>query len=199
MLTIDFHLIIINFDKMNDEIFRGVRFDRNQEDIIDEDQDNEVQTNGTIEHSSDQDDSEEDMKSANAEVNHDGDDENYDTTSESDEEVKNEGSNKIDAEETVEKNSETKDGLISGFFRKLSNKKSTDAKVESDANANANEDVVEKETDNEARESESKDTGKDNKVVEGKKRVSFLQKIGYFMWAEIGFRMLNSFKKKIFE
>ena len=55
--------------------FRGVRFDKNQEDIIDEDQDNEVQTNDTIEHSSDQDNSEEDMKSINGEVNHDGDDE----------------------------------------------------------------------------------------------------------------------------
>ena len=164
---------------MYDKIFRGVRFDKTQEDIVDEDQDNEVQTNETIEHSSDQDDSEEDIKSINGEANHDGDDENDDVTSESVEEVKNEGSNAIDAEETVDKNSETKDGLITGFFRKLSNKKSTNAKAETDANENANEDVVEKETDNEATESGSKDTGKDNTVVEGKKRVSFLQKIGF--------------------
>ena len=119
------------------------------------------------------------MKSINGEVNHDGDDENDDATSESDEEVKKEGSNEIDTEETVDKNSETKDGLITGFFRKLSNKKSTDAKAETDANANANEDVVVEEKDNEVTESESKDTGKDNTVVEGKKRVSFLQKIGF--------------------
>ena len=164
---------------MNDKNFRGVRFDKNQEDIIEEDQDNEVQTNDTIEHSSDQDDTEEDMKSINGEVNHDGDDENDDATSESDEEVKNKGSDAIDAKETDEKISETKDGLITGFFRKLSNKKSADAKAETDANANANEDAVEKETDNEATESESKDIGKDNIAVEGKKRVSFLQKIGF--------------------
>ena len=69
--------------------------------------------------------------------------------------------------------------MITGFFRKLSNKKSTNAKAETDANENANEDVVEKETDNEAAESGSKDTEKDNTVVEGKKRVSFLQKIGF--------------------
>ena len=119
------------------------------------------------------------MKSINGEVNHDGDDENDDATSESDEAVEKVGSNAIDTEETVEKNSETKDGLITGFFRKLSNKKSTDAKAETDANANANEDVVVEEKDNEVTESESKDTGKDNTVVEGKKRVSFLQKIGF--------------------
>ena len=159
--------------------FRGVRFEKNPEDVIDVEREDDIQTDDTKEHSSDPDESDEETHSINGDVNHDGDDENDDVSSDADakDDVKKENLDNKDTETTNEKNADKKDGVITGFFRKLSNKKSTDAKPDTDANETA--DIVELELNNETTEKESKDSDKDASEVEEKKKVSFFQKIGF--------------------
>ena len=144
------------------------------------DRDGEAKNNDTTEQSSDQDDSEDETQSINGEVNHDGDDENDDAPSDSDigGDVTNGDQNAKDAETKNETNADSKTGRFTGFFKKLSNKKSTDDGAKNETDANLNVDVVQPEKNNEVKENELEDSGKE--IVEGevKKRVSFLQKIG---------------------